>query len=548
MSATTPSRYQQAIYTYIADAIAQRRSSKPFRHLVVEACAGSGKTASLVEAAHYNPSAQFVMIAFGKRNADELAARLPPNARASTAHSLGSRAWTETLGGRGWAPEVAVGGHSRPGKIARIVDAEVDKGRLPRWLRGKVEKLVDLARMHGLVPGSRNGQPGSARVNDVLPLCGLRDDTDDEWLMLMEHYDVYATGTTPEALIQTARTVLTTAIRYGHRIIDYTDMLYLPTLAQGSIWRLGGEVLCVDELQDLDHLQRQMVLHLIGTGCLFVGTGDSRQAIFGWRGADADSMQKICQATNAVRLPLSICYRCPTSHLDRARALSPAIEARPGAPMGLLEVYDEEGRCVESNIGTVGKRLAATQFRAGDLVICRSKAPLVRAAYELLKHNVPARILGRDLGRGLLAYVDAMRAPNVTALLQKVEQLTAKAIQRAVDLDDDQALAEAGDRRDVLVAVADGLADDDEWNNIDVYRERLLELFGDGEDRARVVTLSTIHRAKGAEADRVWWLDHTKPDLAANFKREAWRREAECLRFVSLTRARQELRLIHSIG
>ena len=141
-----------------------------------------------------------------------------------------------------------------------------------------------------------------------------------------------------------------------------------------------------------------------------------------------------------------------------------------------------------------------------------------------------------------------MRAPNVTALLQKVEQLTAKAIQRAVDLDDDQALAEAGDRRDVLVAVADGLADDDEWNNIDIYRERLLELFGDGEDRARVVTLSTIHRAKGAEADRVWWLDHTKPDLTANYKREAWRREAECLRFVALTRSRQELRLIHSIG
>ena len=43
-------------------------------------------------------------------------------------------------------------------------------------------------------------------------------------------------------------------------------------------------------------------------------------------------------------------------------------------------------------------------------------------------------------------------------------------------------------------------------------------------------------------------MDHTKPDLAANYKREAWRREAECLRFVALTRARQELRLIHSIG
>jgi DNA helicase-2/ATP-dependent DNA helicase PcrA len=244
---------------------------------------------------------------------------------------------------------------------------------------------------------------------------------------------------------------------------------------------------------------------------------------------------------------LSICYRCPTSHLDRARAFSPTIEARPGAPAGLFEVYDEEGRCTESNAGTVGQSLSPRLFRAGDLIICRSKAPLVRATYELLKHNVPARILGKDLARGLLAYVDAVRAPTVTDLLKRVESLTAKAIQRAVDLDDDQVLAEAGDRRDVLVAVADGLADTDEWNNIDTYRDRLLELFGDGEDRARVVTLSTIHRAKGAEADRVWWLDHQKPDVGASFKREAWRKEAECLRFVAYTRARQELRLIHKL-
>ena len=52
---------------------------------------------------------------------------------------------------------------------------------------------------------------------------------------------------------------------------------------------------------------------------------------------------------------------------------------------------------------------------------------MVRAAYELLKNNVLSRILGKDLGRGLLAYVDAARAANVTELLRKVETLTAKA-------------------------------------------------------------------------------------------------------------------------
>ncbi len=588
-----PSHYQEAVFAAVADAVQAKQLRRPFRHIVVEATAGSGKTSTLVELCSRIAPARCVVVAFGSRNAEELKQKLPSNAEASTLHSLGNRAWTQTLGGRQYAPEIAVGGHSRPGKLDRIIGAEVEAGRIPRWLRYKVAKLVDLARMHGIVPGSRRthqdalggtfrgealSQHGSAattppsasycvgdtKVNDVLPLRGLRDDTDAEWESLMRHFDVYVTGWSPQQLIRMARDVLRKSIRFGHRIVDYGDMLYLPTLAERSSWRLDADVVMVDELQDLDHLQRQMVLHVIASGSVFVGVGDSMQAIFGWRGADVDSMAKITAATGARQLPLSICYRCPTSHIALAQTLVTTIEARPDADAGVLERYDEDGTLVCCAVGDHGLdchcaeeghdglslklgNLHPKHFQFGDLVICRSKAPLVKAAYYLLKNHVPARILGKDIGRGLVAFVDAMKASGIVDLLKKVEVWTNKAIARGCELDDDAAVEEAADKRDVLVAVADGVwSQDDDCDSVDMFKARLESLFGEGEDRDKVVTLSTCHRAKGAEADRVWWLDYHKPDLSANFKHDWQRKEAKHIRFVAMTRSRRELRLIRS--
>lgn len=590
----TPSKYQSAVFQAVADAVDKKRRGQPFDHIVVEATAGSGKTSTVVETCKRVPQARCVVVAFGKRNADELAAKLPSNAKASTLHSLGLAAWTQTLGGRSYRAEVD------QNKIDRIIAAEVERGAIPKWLKGKIAKLVDLARMHGIVPGSTHATiaqdgtggtfaaaplpcygsalnapptapqftPGDTLVNDVLPLRGLRPDNDDEWEALMRHFDVYVNGWSPQQLIRMARDVLRKSIRYGHRIVDYADMLYLPTLAEGSHWRVDADVVMVDELQDLDHLQRQMILHLVASGCVFVGVGDSSQAIFGWRGADADSMDKIVTATKAKRLPLSICYRCPTSHLQAARVLVPTIEPRPEADVGIFERYDEDGTLVcyqphrdgfECNCTALryeaGRlkpatplRLQPQHFRPGDLVICRAKAPLVKAAYYLLKNHVPARVLGKDIGRGLVAFVDAMRAASVTELLKKVETWTNKAIARAVELDDDLAVEEASDKRDVLMAVADGMWSEcgDGEDDVDVFKARLESLFGDGEDRGRTVTLSTVHRAKGAESDRVWWLDYHKPDLSANFKHEWQRKESRHIKFVALTRSKHALFLIKS--
>lgn len=563
-----PSRYQQAIFDFVAEQLRLRAAGLPFRHLTIDATAGSGKTSTLVETCKRLPAhTRALVVAFGNRVAEELKQKLPRNAEAMTLHSLGNRAWATFLQARPTTVR---------DKVWNIIDSEVAAKRMSKYHRFKVAKLVDLARQSGIVPydsakqhaqhapegtqTQRSGRAAAAEypnthptpnaahsaVNGVIPLHGLVPDTDAAWLELCHRHDIY--GDDKQSLIQAARRVLKESILWGHRGIDFADMLYLPVTANVP-FDAGADVVFVDELQDLDALQRRMVVSMARTGALFVGVGDTSQAIFGFRGADCDSMRKVRQETTAVELPLSICYRCPVSHIELARVVAPQIEPRDGAPEGLLECYDGNGTlyCVaphkhgfDCDCATVRRRsLTAAQFQPGDLVLCRSKAPLVKAAYWLIRHQIACTVLGKDIGKGLVAFIDSFRVDGTADLLAKVNRMTAQALSRAGEDDD---VEDITDRRDVIAAVADAC----ESNDVAELRTRLTHLFSDNTDRASVVTLSTIHRAKGAEADRVWWIDRQRLSLDKNFKHE-WRREEEkSIIFVGSTRSRRELRFVCS--
>jgi DNA helicase II / ATP-dependent DNA helicase PcrA len=98
------------------------------------------------------------------------------------------------------------------------------------------------------------------------------------------------------------------------RIIDYTDMIYLPTVAY-EFWQYGWFEPCqyalIDECQDLNPCQLEMTMNL-AKRLLYVG--DPRQSIYGFAGAGINSYYDLKDYLNPVELPLSVCYRCPTSH------------------------------------------------------------------------------------------------------------------------------------------------------------------------------------------------------------------------------------------
>jgi hypothetical protein len=245
----------------------------------------------------------------------------------------------------------------------------------------------------------------------------------------------------PNALIGAARRALTVSIAQSGGTIDFMDMLYMPILTDGTTFP-RTDLAMVDELQDLDPLQRRMVEMVGAESGGFIGVGDPRQAIFSWRGTGLDAMERVARTMECAALPLSVCYRCPTSHLDLAREYVPQIEAAPGAIAGLVEEHAV---------------IDPARFAAGDVIICRMKAPCVDLAIRLIQAGIPTRVLGRDIAASIEELVRSSGAETVTALVQAARKRCARAEARATTLGDDRALAEAADRQRIVEAIADTL-------------------------------------------------------------------------------------------
>jgi DNA helicase II / ATP-dependent DNA helicase PcrA len=101
-------------------------------------------------------------------------------------------------------------------------------------------------------------------------------------------------------------------------------------------------------------------------------------------------MDLVAQDWNAVRMPLSINYRCSKAVVRHAQTMVPEIEAWENAPEGSVMTLEE---------------FKVTDFLPTDAIICRVNAPNVALYYRLIAAGIPYQVLGRDIGRGLVALV-----------------------------------------------------------------------------------------------------------------------------------------------
>lgn len=115
------------------------------------------------------------------------------------------------------------------------------------------------------------------------------------------------------------------------RVMSFTDQVLAPGVFG---WRLGTpyRFLLVDELQDLSRAHLGLLQAATDEHTRVVGVGDQSQSIYGFNGADQDSMRHFTELFGAIRRPLSITYRCPWRHVALARRVGQALEAAPGAP------------------------------------------------------------------------------------------------------------------------------------------------------------------------------------------------------------------------
>src|SRR5690606_4552665 len=235
----------------------------------------------------------------------------------------------------------------------------------------------------------------------------------------------------------------------------------------------------VDETQDLSPAQLELVIRAAGERGRIVAVGDRRQSIYGFRGADRDAIPRIIERLSADVLPLNVTYRCPRLVVREARKLVPTIEHAPGAPEGIVRT------------ATLAHLEANAQ--PGDFVVSRANAPLVSLCFRWLAAGRRAQIKGRDIGQGLIAWVRATQATTIPQLVTCLQQWYSAELRRLTALErDTQAVT---DRAQCLEALIEGC------ERVDDVIAKIERLFGEGDTLG--ITLSSTHRAKGLEADRV---------------------------------------------
>jgi DNA helicase-2/ATP-dependent DNA helicase PcrA len=285
----------------------------------------------------------------------------------------------------------------------------------------------------------------------------------------------------------------------------------------------------VDEAQDTDVLQRAIIQASLRSGGRLCAVGDPGQAIYGFRGAGTDSMTLLKAAFNAAELPLHVSFRCSRAVVSTAQEVYPRIEAAPLAAQGAVMV-------VETDDGLLGdEELSEYRPSPSDVILCRMNAPLVKQAYKLIAAGMGCRMLGRSLGSQLASLMDKEAAADLPALLGS---LAARLVGlRAMQLEEQgsKAAETLEDQVECIKVVAGSLPA--EQQTVMGLKAALRHLF---DDKEGVVTLCSIHRAKGLEWSRVFVLkDGT---VTTSDRTPSWRlQEEHNLRYVAITRAQDTL-------
>ncbi|WP_375494604.1 UvrD-helicase domain-containing protein [uncultured Nostoc sp.] len=508
-----PSKYQIAIADWIL---------RGNGHGCCNSVAGSGKSTTLkivaktLEESGLRPS-EIKICVFGKLNAQDLIKKFGQawKESISTLHSAGFSLVKKELGIRS-SYDVEVSGQKYK-RIAQDLDLIAKRGNPVGRLRSEkiigndndFLKLIDLVRL-------TNQQP----TQEVIIAIASHFEIDDVW--------------EPEIIARWIEYCLSIGEQKAIKkeCLDFTDQIWLPVKwkLNEAKWFKPYKFILLDEAQDLNAAQLELALILAGSTGRILAVADPRQAIMGFAGADNKSYENIVSRTNAVELPLSICYRCPRKHIELVKQIYPQIPIEPSPSAA-------EGSITQIDSNDVEKLI-----KLGDMVIGRKTAPLVSLCIRLISRGIKATVKGKDIGESLKKDLeDIAKMPGYSFeffndAISNYHQIKAQQYQ---GLDNEEQMLE--NLKDKVQAITIIYQSQPQAINIEDLKYYLDSLFSDDNSP---ITLSTCHRAKGLEAERIFI--YKPEDMPMTWKNQQdWQLEQEeNLLYVALTRSKSELFIV----
>lgn len=500
------SSYQAAVFDHF-------RSGRGSR--IVKAVAGAGKTTTIKNAIRYlGDNLHVVLLAFNTEAAGQLAdaivelrtkdARPYRNVSAKTFHSLGFYAVRKYLNGRG------------------IEKINVDSGKCSKIFREMVSQ--DMGSAYGSFVTQLVSFAKGEGIGPLVP------DTDERWFSLISHHGMYletealedGTPVTEEFAVKLARDLLNRSNDQAlSGNLDFDDQLYMVLKWKLRLWQ--NDVVVCDEAQDTNPTRRALLRLALKPGGRLYAVGDPKQAIYGFTGASCDAMDLIAQEFGTQELPLTVSYRCARSVVTRAQSWVSYIESHENATEG----------SVKSDVPLME---AVKILTKEDAILCRQTRPLVSLAYGLIARGRACRIMGREIGEGLVQLIEKQRAAGINRLVDKLEAFRDREVAKFTAKGDEQRAEAVADKVDCVLTIIGAL--DENNRTVPALIAKIRSMFSD--DDTGVLTLATVHKAKGQEWNQVAIL---RPDLMpSSFARQDWQYEQELnLCYVACTRAKTNL-------
>lgn len=476
---------------------------------VLEAVAGAGKTTTLIEAAKRltKKGLRVAILAYNKKIAEEIKAKTAgmTNVYVGTVHSFGFSALRyrfKNVKLDKW-------------KVHNICDQMGENDQIVKAYKDNIIDLVSYAKQRAL------GVIGRIEDNSA-------------WIDMIEHFDVFADlekdgmsskDIPVDEVIMAAKKVLVASNGITD-VINYDDMVYLPLILRVPFFR--NDVVMVDEAQDTNASRRALVRCIVKPNGRVIAVGDRHQAIYGFTGADSNSLDLIRKDFSAIDMPLTTTFRCPKTVVSYAQKWVSHIQAADTAPEGSVSSIQYLDIFTRNNLN------------GQSAVLCRNTKPLVKLAFSLIRRRIGCKVEGRDIGQGLIKLATKWKVKDTSKLVERLDKhmeaqktkfLAKKQEERAQSLEDQI--------ETIKIVIED--CNQKGKHTVDCVVEAINAIFEDDVQDKGILTLSTIHKSKGREWETVYWLDRVGT-LPSQYARQEWQMEQERnLCYVASTRSKNAL-------
>ncbi|MCG8318765.1 MAG: ATP-dependent helicase [Cytophagales bacterium] len=526
-------------------------------HGIIDAVAGAGKTTTIMASAeHVQAHKKMLFCAFNKSIAGEIESKF---------HQIGmQRVTVKTIHALGWQ---ILRNSSTTGQPPRLEEKKYDQllksEKIQKELTEFYRGIIKINKLDPDKTYEKYNEYGiknllwkvNARLLDInqkfrATLC---EDSFEEFSELVVHFGIFNS-------LEAAKEAFAEELHYYYRchqilleagnelsrstmITDYTDMLYLPVA-----WKLSPvrkfDFVFIDECQDLSRAQLAISLKHANSDARILAVGDPRQSIYGFTGADIESFERVRDITKAQQLPLTICFRCPQDVISIARQIRDDIRG---------------SKQVSGIVESITPEQVIEMARAGDLIVSRVKAPLLMLIFGFIDKNIKVQIHddeAQDFIRELRnLFKPAERELPFKQMRDGFEELKQTVIKRWEFIINKNA-----------ERIVDPIERDVHIMSEIAYLHRRLEflhkkslkwasdcptmenilrkIMGFISAKENSIILSSIHRAKGLEENRVFIIDypklpHSRPEIMD------WEEIQEVnLKYVAVTRAKEELYLV----